>query len=374
VSGYNSASANSVFIGYDTRPAADSQTNQIVIGHSAVGLGSNTAVLGNASITTTALRGNVGIGTTAPAANLEVFQPTTGVGTISVGAGGTTITGVGTQFTNTFKLGDTITSAGQTLTVGTISSDTVMTCGAAGAAITSQPYTLVGGSRLSVSGAGDMVLRSGRTTQLRIISNTGTNVFNGLTIETSSTLAGFQVNTNSGEVKIGALSNGGYFPTFYSNNVEVMRISTAGNVGIGTTAPSSKLHVVGDASISGNISLSNGSVTVLGGRGFTLTPGDGIFQFLNNAQTGFDRIQLGGASTGHPAIKRNGASIDITLASDGITFTSIQDLYRRFGAGSPEGVVIAPTGAVYHNTSGGAATTFYVKESSPTPSTGWVGK
>lgn len=63
---------NSVLVGYDTRPNASGETNQIVIGHGAVGLGSNTAVLGNDSIATTALKGNVGIGTTAPAAAFKL--------------------------------------------------------------------------------------------------------------------------------------------------------------------------------------------------------------------------------------------------------------------------------------------------------------
>jgi hypothetical protein len=44
------------------------------------------------------------------------------------------------------------------------------------------------------------------------------------------------------------------------------------------------------------------------------------------------------------------------------------------GAGSPEGVVVASVGAMYQRTNGGAGTCFYVKESSPTPSTGWVAK
>jgi hypothetical protein len=65
-------SNNSVFLGQDTRALADNQTNQIVIGHTAIGLGSNTVVLGNSSIVTTALRGSVGIGTTSPNATLDV--------------------------------------------------------------------------------------------------------------------------------------------------------------------------------------------------------------------------------------------------------------------------------------------------------------
>jgi hypothetical protein len=54
-----SIAQNSIFIGYDTRANADNQTNQIVIGHNATGLGSNTVVLGNTSIVTTQLRGTV---------------------------------------------------------------------------------------------------------------------------------------------------------------------------------------------------------------------------------------------------------------------------------------------------------------------------
>jgi hypothetical protein len=53
---------NSVFIGRDTRANANSETNQIVIGHEAVGLGSNTTVIGNTSITDNYIRGNFNIG------------------------------------------------------------------------------------------------------------------------------------------------------------------------------------------------------------------------------------------------------------------------------------------------------------------------
>jgi len=60
----------SIFIGNDTRAAADNQTNQIVIGYNTTGLGSNTTIIGNSSTTITGLYGNIrltsGMGT-APA-------------------------------------------------------------------------------------------------------------------------------------------------------------------------------------------------------------------------------------------------------------------------------------------------------------------
>ena len=55
-------SNNSIFIGSDTRPQLDNQTNQIVIGVGATGNGSNTINLGSDSITKTYLKGSVYIG------------------------------------------------------------------------------------------------------------------------------------------------------------------------------------------------------------------------------------------------------------------------------------------------------------------------
>lgn len=55
----NTVSIQSIFIGVSTRAAADSQTNQIVIGNGTTGLGSNTTIIGNSSTTLTALYGSV---------------------------------------------------------------------------------------------------------------------------------------------------------------------------------------------------------------------------------------------------------------------------------------------------------------------------
>ena len=44
------------------------------------------------------------------------------------------------------------------------------------------------------------------------------------------------------------------------------------------------------------------------------------------------------------------------------------------GSGTPNGAVTASPGATYRNRSGGAGTSFYVKESGVNTNTGWVGK
>lgn len=76
-SGGNNTNGNtSVFIGYDSRPLADSQGNQIVIGYASRGMGSNTVLIGNDSIVGTYLRGGV---------NVDKFSSST-VGQIIKGA------------------------------------------------------------------------------------------------------------------------------------------------------------------------------------------------------------------------------------------------------------------------------------------------
>jgi len=69
--------------------------------------------------------GNVGIGTASPRGPLEVFGTQTGTGTIA--ASGTSVTGNGTTFQSQLQVGDRIVVSGQTRTVSTITSNTVLT-------------------------------------------------------------------------------------------------------------------------------------------------------------------------------------------------------------------------------------------------------
>ena len=77
----NSITNKSIFIGANTKALADNQTNQIVIGYNAIGLGSNTVVIGNDDISLTSLKGQVGINNSSPdaSAQLDVSSTTKGL-------------------------------------------------------------------------------------------------------------------------------------------------------------------------------------------------------------------------------------------------------------------------------------------------------
>jgi hypothetical protein len=68
-------------------------------------------------------------GSSAPATSTWT-SPTTVTGTVSNGAGGTAVTGVGTKFLTEFHPGDTITINAETQTIASIASDTAMTTSA----------------------------------------------------------------------------------------------------------------------------------------------------------------------------------------------------------------------------------------------------
>jgi len=90
---------NSVFIGSDSRALADNQTNQIVIGHTAIGLGSNTTVIGNSSTTFGRWWGRLLIGTSTDAGfGLDVNGTARVQGSVTLGTVGT---GTGFSWDNT---------------------------------------------------------------------------------------------------------------------------------------------------------------------------------------------------------------------------------------------------------------------------------
>ena len=60
------------------------------------------------------------------------------------------------------------------------------------------------------------------------------------------TLGGLIFNQNSGEIRLNAAVS--YFPTIYSNGTEAVRVTTAGNVGIGINTPTAKLTVANGTS------------------------------------------------------------------------------------------------------------------------------
>jgi hypothetical protein len=98
---------------------------------------------------------------------------------------------------------------------------------------------------------------------IRISSPTNSN-FRGITFgatEADATEYSYiKYNPSSGEMRYWANPTGfGGFTSFYSNAIESMRITSAGNVGIGTTTPSGKLHVVGGSTTT---SISNAATTV----------------------------------------------------------------------------------------------------------------
>ena len=76
--GRNLSGSASIFIGTNTKPNSASESNQIVIGDSAIGNGSNSVTLGNNNITKTILKGNVGIGLTGPSTKLHIYATQSG--------------------------------------------------------------------------------------------------------------------------------------------------------------------------------------------------------------------------------------------------------------------------------------------------------
>ena len=115
----NTITNNSIFIGYDTRAAANNQTNQIVIGYQETGLGSNTTIIGNSSTVTTALRGRLILGTTTD--NGVNQLQVTGSATVTTSVSAESIVGTRTSTvsgTNGSLIGRDLTNTAKRIDIG----------------------------------------------------------------------------------------------------------------------------------------------------------------------------------------------------------------------------------------------------------------
>jgi len=116
-------------------------------------------------------------------------------------------------------------------------------------------------------GIGAFSAAFGPATELHLARNTGLTLSNG---DPAATGAARITPINSG----GLTDTGLAFYTQYSTSSEKMRITSTGNVGIGTPNPAANLHVVGSTNLWGNVSIGTtssnanldvqGSVTVSG--------------------------------------------------------------------------------------------------------------
>jgi hypothetical protein len=271
--------------------------------------------------------GNLGVGTTTPVANLQVSQLTTGYGTVATN-GTITLTGTSTQFTNTFKVGDTITVSGETVrTIATIVSDTSLTVSVAFTTTASAlAYTLVGGDRFVVLGNGNVGIGTNVPSYKLHIKGTGgseTSIYYGAQGTTTSDAPSYALLKSDGNLAASLVywgSGNGFFPNaaqFYTNTgihfqiapagVIAATFRTGGNVLIGTTVDNGgKLQIKAGGAASTDIALkirNSGDTTDL-----LTVAGDGsVINNLNTSVSSFVVQRTGFASRSINLMPNGGA-------------------------------------------------------------------
>ena len=296
--------SNSIFIGYAAYPLANGDTNEIVIGYNAVGNGSNTIVIGNSASISTQLFGNVGIGTNNPLANTTtrkalVVSDTTNNTTIRMEGSGSVVAEWATTGTTTV-FG---TRSNHQLNIFTNGTDKVI--------IDVNGYVGIGNltpnAPLDVAGA--VAIAGPGNYQMKVFDSTtsGKDVGGAIGLGgyylTQSTTSNFGI-IKGGKENANVGDNAGYLSFFTrltgGSFIEKMRITSIGNLLIGTTSGTYLLTVNGDA-------LINGIIFGLGGGGSN-----------TNVAIGYNVLPTNTIGTGNVAIGYNAMNSTSTNSNNNI--------------------------------------------------------
>ena len=226
------SSTNSIFIGDRTRAFADNSVNEIVIGSAVTGLGSNTVVIGNSSITKTVLNGNVGIGTTNPVNKMHIDGTNALPATVGSASNGVLRISNNTNTTNILDIGTSNLGAQHMAWIQ---------------ARNSNNYTNNITLALNPNGGSVGVNTSNPRTPMSMLATAtwlpilGTPSGNFSMVDISNTWGTFHGIEPSGKGWIQQMRMDGSATAY-----DFLLQPRGGNVGIGTTSPSSKLDVAGD--------------------------------------------------------------------------------------------------------------------------------
>ena len=202
--------------------------------------------------------GDVGVGTAQPSAGLHVqgTGPITGTGTLS--STGTTVTGTGTAFTTEVHPGDVLHVGGQAAIVAAVADDTTLTTEVAfDPPLTASVFSFeqsicrvtgsTGATQVVVNAYGNVGIG---TTLPAASLHLRTDTNEKLRLETTADAQSYHNNiffytAGTGEFELGTYRglNDTIFGVYPVSSGTGLSITATGNVGIGTTSPSSRLDV-----------------------------------------------------------------------------------------------------------------------------------
>ena len=290
----NSTGSNSVFLGANTKASANLESNQVVIGHNAIGNGTNSITLGNSLITKTIIPyGSVGIGTTAPtnilslgnasAQKFWIENTATDVSgrALTVAAGGTV---AGTSV-NDVSGGQLILQSGS----GTGTGDSSIAFQTATTLITGTTLQTMS-TKMTILGNGNVGIgTTAPTSKLHIEEPSTTTGSAGINVQKTGVTSGNSYGVLAQTTGAGVTNYGGFFTASGATNNYGLVVS-AGNVGIGTTAPSYKLQIRNDVAATTSL-----EPTTLGL--YNNSDGGAGIEFLNSVG-GKSKIAFGVESSG----------------------------------------------------------------------------